>query len=160
MFQISDGWFVKATGIKLSRELLTSILISCNIEKNSPKRDGEKDVPEFDHFFDIPIFDYDDHDVEEDEFEPELKKKEFCEYSGECEPTSKNEEQNVKLQNTERVSKMMNKKENQPNSGNNNGFLKNNNPPIYLISQSVGFSVKNKFITEEKLKCLLELTTE
>ena len=34
------------------------------------------------------------------------------------------------------------------------------NPSIYLISQSIGFSVKNKFVTEEMLKKLLNLQTE
>jgi hypothetical protein len=34
------------------------------------------------------------------------------------------------------------------------------NPSIYLISQSIGFSVKNKFVTEETLKKLLNLQAE
>lgn len=34
------------------------------------------------------------------------------------------------------------------------------NPSIYLISQSIGFSVKNKFVTEEMLKKLLNLQAE
>ena len=158
---------MKATGIKLSKELLTSVLNNCNIEKesqkcdkNEKKGDGEKDTPKFDHFFDIPIFDYDDHDIEEDDFELESKKKEFCEYNGECKPTSNNVEQNIELQNNTDSRDKLNNNETQPNSGNNNGFLANNNPPIYLISQSVGFSVKNKFVTEEKLKCLFELTAD
>ena len=33
-------------------------------------------------------------------------------------------------------------------------------PRIYLISQSIGFSVKNKFVTEEKLKTLLNFQAE
>jgi hypothetical protein len=33
-------------------------------------------------------------------------------------------------------------------------------PSIYLISQSIGFSVKNKFVTEEMLKKLLNLQAE
>lgn len=33
-------------------------------------------------------------------------------------------------------------------------------PTIYLISQSIGFSVKNKFVTEEKLKTLLNFQAE
>lgn len=33
-------------------------------------------------------------------------------------------------------------------------------PTIYLISQSIGFSVKNKFVTEETLKALLNYQAE
>lgn len=154
---------MKATGIKLSKETLSAVLGSCAVAGNS---DTEKQpTPEieeietnavFDHFSDIPIFDYDDDNIEDDDHANESNTKQNTEINlkNKHPPSLTNPELMMKKDN---IGNVGNAKYNQkrPNTVNNDDIPDNLNPTIYLISQAIGFSVKNKFVTEEKLRSLL-----
>jgi hypothetical protein len=165
---------VKATGIKLSKDTLSTVLQGSSSSvavpdapetvKTAPEIDeNESDNPYIDHFSDIPIFDYDDDNIDDDDHVNESNQKLNNNHNSNSEindknklpPSLMNPDSIVKKENTRNVG---NAKTNEKRSNSvKEDFQESLNPSIYLISQSIGFSVKNKFVTEEKLRSLFNV---
>lgn len=162
---------MKATGIKLSKETLSTVLQGSNsavpdlsetVKSAHEIDENESEIPFIDHFSDIPIFDYDDDNIDEDDHINinELNQKD----SNKSDINDKNKQHLPSLidpdlmVNKEHTGNISNAENNEKRSNSvKEDFQEIPNPSIYLISQSIGFSVKNKFVTEEKLRTLFSV---
>ena len=229
---MSDGWFVKGTGIKLADDLLLDVLRETpfgnvntavetviadeelqiqTVKKNEIEFVADSNI--LDPYYDIPIFDFDDIDMDSDNHDNNNN------YHTNNAADNNNNDDNIIHSNNDyhnNCNKNDNNSDNNNNNNNNNNNSSNNEayhkfkseqcsinlelrqntafnsslhmsdhswknqltnkiglnsalqlnndkckkispspPAIYLISQSAGFSVKNKFVTQGQLNDLL-----
>ena len=212
---MSDGWFVKATGIKLADDLLLNVLRETpfenvntfvetviadeELQNQTVKKIEIKFVADsniLDPYYDIPIFDFDDIDMDNDSHDNNQNYNannaddnnnddDSIIHNNDNNSNDNNNSSNYEVfhqykseeysinselrQNTAFNSSLNKSDHSWKNQSTNkicsNSVLQLNNekcknsspspPAIYLVSQSAGFSVKNKFVTQGQLNDLL-----